>query len=58
MAINKDWVNDLKWGSRLDGTTEQARKDNETFLNSIPEELKIESMSDKYAYLDEGLGDE
>ena len=53
MAINKDWVNDLKWGPRLDGTAEQEQKHNETFLNSIPEELRIESMSDKYAYLDE-----
>lgn len=37
----------------LDGSTEEQRKSSEKFLSMLTEEDKEESMSDKFAYLDE-----
>lgn len=37
----------------LDGTPEEQKKSMEMFLSTLTEEEKAESMSDKFAYLDE-----
>lgn len=37
----------------LDGSTEEQKKEVEKFLSTLTEEEKEESMSDKFAYLDE-----
>ena len=53
MAINKDWTDNIKGHLKLDGTVEEQQKMREALLAAMPEEMKFESMSDKYSYLDE-----
>ncbi len=58
MAVSKHWSDNLPSPNRLDGTAEQEKTEMEAFLNAIPPEMMAEAMSDKYAYLDEGLDEE
>lgn len=58
MAASNDWTDNIKVPLKLDGTIEEQQKMREVLFVAMPEEMKIESMSDKYAYLDEDLDDE
>ena len=53
MATNSDWTDNIKGHLKLDGTVEEQQKMREALFAAMPEEMKFESMSDKYAYLDE-----
>ncbi len=58
MAASNDWTDNIKGHLKLDGTIEEQQKIREVLFAAMPEEMKFESMSDKYAYLDEDLDDE
>lgn len=46
-------MKELKPLNILDGTVEENERASQNMINSLTEEEKAESMSDKFAYLDE-----
>ena len=47
MATNNNWTDNIKGHLKLDGTVEEQKKMREALFAAMPEEMKIESMSDK-----------
>ena len=46
-------MKELKPATKLYGTVEENERASQRIIDSLTEEEKAESMSDKYAYLDE-----
>ena len=46
-------MKELKASTKLDGTPEENERAIQRIIDSVSEEEKAQSMSDKYAYLDE-----